>query len=139
MSGFSEYYANKIIDHMLRGVAFTPPATIYVALFTAVTGLEANNPTAEVSGGAYARVAVTLSAASGRITANSGAVTFVEASANWGTVTHLALVDHISNVNWGTGVNVLEWNVATVAKAVNTGSVASFAIGDIDVTVPQSA
>ena len=67
MSAFSDFYENKIIDHMLRGQAYTVPTTVYVALFTANTGLEANNPTSEVSasGTAYTRVAVTLSAASG--------------------------------------------------------------------------
>ena len=34
MSAFSDYVENKLIDWMLRGQAFTPPATVYVALFT---------------------------------------------------------------------------------------------------------
>lgn len=49
MANLSDYMENKIIDHMLRNQAYTPPATVYVALFTAVTGLEANNPTSEVT------------------------------------------------------------------------------------------
>ena len=60
ISEFSDYYEQKIIDHMLRAVAFTVPATVNVALFTANTGLETNAPTAEVSGGAYARVESTF-------------------------------------------------------------------------------
>lgn len=55
MSDLSDFFENKIGDHMLRNQAYTPPATVYVALFTAATGLEANNPTAEVAGGSYAR------------------------------------------------------------------------------------
>ena len=39
MAVFSNYYLETIIDHMLRGAAFTPPATVYVALFSADTGL----------------------------------------------------------------------------------------------------
>lgn len=50
MSAFSDYYENKILDHMIRGQAFTVPTTVYLALFTANTGLEGNSPSAEVSG-----------------------------------------------------------------------------------------
>ena len=63
MSAFSDYYENKILDHMIRGQAFTVPTTVYLALFTANTGLEGNSPSAEVSGGAYARVAITFGSA----------------------------------------------------------------------------
>ena len=53
MAEFSDYLEDKIIDHILRAQAFTPPATIYVGLFTAAPS-DAGGGT-EVSGGAYAR------------------------------------------------------------------------------------
>lgn len=135
MSEFSDYYENKIIDHMLRNQSFTVPATVYVALFTAETGLETNNPSAEVSGGSYARQSVSLSAASGGASSNSADVTFPQATASWGTVSHMALVDHVSNTSWGTDVNVLMWTALTQAKPVDSGDTLKFATGDIDVTV----
>ncbi len=135
MAHFSDYYENKIIDHLLRNQAFTPPATIYVALFTADTGLEANNPTAEVSGGAYARQAFTLVAASGGASSNSADIEFPEATANWGTITHIAIVDHLSNSNWGTDVNVLMWGPLAEAKTINTGDTLRINLGDLDVSV----
>jgi hypothetical protein len=49
MSEMSDYLENKVIDHMLRAVAWTAPATVYAALFTADTGLESDSPSAEVS------------------------------------------------------------------------------------------
>mgnify|MGYP001573485016 FL=1 len=135
MSEFSDYYENTIINHLLRNQAFTPPAAVYVALFTAVTGLEANNPTAEVLGGAYARQAVTLSAASGGATSNSADVTFPEATASWGTVSHVAIVDHATNITWGTNVNVLMWSALDVSKVVDSGDTFKINIGDLDITV----
>jgi len=111
------------------------PATVYVALFTAETGLETNNPSAEVSGGSYARQSVSLSAASGGASSNSADVTFPQATASWGTVSHMALVDHVSNTSWGTDVNVLMWTALTQAKPVDSGDTLKFATGDIDVTV----
>jgi len=132
---FSNYLENWIIDHFLRNQAFTPPATIYVALFTAATGLEANNPTAEVSGGGYARKAVTLSAASGGASSNPAEVTFPAATAPWGTITHFALVDHLTNTTWGTNVNVLMWSPVDEPKPIVTGNTPRFKGGELDVTV----
>lgn len=137
MSAFSDFYENKIIDHMLRGVAYTVPTTVYVALFTANTGLEANNPTSEVStsGTAYARVAVTLNAASGGATSNSADLTWTTATASWGTVTSAAIVDHLTNTTWGTNVNVLMWADLSASKLVNSGDLFKILAGDLDVTV----
>ena len=137
MSTFSDFYENKIIDHMFRGVAYTVPTTVYVALFTANTGLEANNPTSEVStsGTAYARVAVTLTAASGGATSNTADLTWTTATASWGTVTSAAIVDHVSATTWGTGVNVLAWSDLTASKAVASGDVFKILAGELDLTV----
>lgn len=44
--GFSTYSANKILDLLLRGVEFTPPTRVYVALHTADPG---NTGASEVS------------------------------------------------------------------------------------------
>jgi len=132
---FSDYFENKVIDHMLRGESFTPPSTIYIALFTADTGLEENNPTSEVSGGGYARQAVTLTAASGGSTSNSTDIEFPEATASWGTITHAAIVDHASNTDWGTDVNVLVWGTLDVAKTIDAGDIVRFKAGDITFTL----
>lgn len=138
MAAFSDYAENKIIDHILRNQAFTPPTTIYLALFTATTGLESNAPTAEVptaGGTLYARQTCALDAASGGASANTSDITFPTAGADWGTITHWALVDHATNVTWGTNVNVLMHGAVTVSKAVNTGDTAKVTAGELDITV----
>jgi hypothetical protein len=70
MSAFSNYYENKIIDHMIRGEVFAPPISVYIALFTAEDGLEENSPTAEVVGGNYTRQKVILTPANEGATHN---------------------------------------------------------------------
>ena len=136
MSEFSDYYESKIIDHMLRGIAFTPPATIYVALFTAETGLEANNPTGEVSGNAYVRQVITLDPAVGGASDNNGDITFPVATPGaWGLITHVALVDHQTNITWGTNVNVLMWSLLDLQKQIDANDQFKFADGAVDVTV----
>lgn len=102
---FSDYTEAKLLDYLFSGAAFTPPATLYVALYT-------TQPTdagggVEVTGGAYARVAVTnnntnFPAATGTspTVKNNGTVfTFTTATANWGTVTAWGLFDASSAGN----------------------------------------
>lgn len=136
MSEFSDYYEDKIIDHMLRNQAFTVPTAIYLALFTAVTGLETNSPSAEVSGNAYARQAVTLSASSGGASSNTGNIAFPTATPGaWGLVSHVALVDHATNTTWGTNVNVLMWTALDASKQIDAGDMFQINTGDLDITV----
>jgi len=127
MSALSDYLENKLIDQIFRGQAFSFPATIYVALFTA-------NPSdsgggTEVSGGSYARVAVTGSLANwagtqgaGTTTASTGTngttsnnntITFPAPTANWGVVSGFGLFDAAS------AGNLLIWGALTVSKTVN--------------------
>jgi len=134
MAEFSDYMENKIIDQM-RNVAGVQVAA-YVALFTAVTGLEANSPSAEVSGNAYARQLAGLSAASGGASANAADITFPTATPSaWGLVTHMALVDHATNTTWGTNVNVLMWSPLDVSKQIDANDTFKINAGDLDVTV----
>ena len=127
MAEFTDYYENKIIDHMLRNQAFTPPTTVYLALFTSAPS-DAGGGT-EVSGGSYARQSVTLSAASGGASSNSADITFPQATADWGTITHCALMDA------ATAGNMLMWTALDANKTVNNGDTFKINTGDLDVTV----
>jgi hypothetical protein len=127
MAEFTDFMENKIIDHMLRNQSYTPPATVYVALFTTATS-DAGGGT-EVSGGAYARQAVTLAAASGGASENSAEISFPQATADWGTITHAALMDAL------TGGNMLMHTALDESKTVNNGDTFKINAGDLDVTV----
>lgn len=131
MSAASNYTEDKVLDHVLGQGArnFTSPANLYVALFTASTGLEANTPSAEVSGGAYARKAIAFGAASSGSAANSATVTFDVATANWGTVTHVAVMDA------ATSGNVLFWGAVTSQKTIETGDTFQIAQGNLTVSL----
>jgi hypothetical protein len=127
MAEFTDFMENKIIDHMLRNRSYTPPATVYVALFTTAT-TDAGGGT-EVSGGAYARQAVTLAAASGGASENSADITFPQATADWGTITHVALMSAL------TGGNMLMHTALDESKTINNGDTFKINAGDLDVTV----
>lgn len=127
----SNYYRNMIINHMLRGQAFSPAATVYIALFTANTGLQTNNPTGEVSASGYVRKAISLTEATTGTSSNSSDIEWDTAVAAWGTVYQVAIVDHETNTNWGTNVNVLMWNDLEESKTVNIGDIFRFSAGNV--------
>lgn len=126
----SDYLENKILDHILGGPDYTRPATVHIALFTSAPN-DAGGGT-EVSGGDYARVAVTNNdtnwpAASSGAKSNGTDVTFPTATASWGTVVAFGIFDDPS------AGNLLFWSTLTVNKAVSSGDTVKFATGDIDI------
>lgn len=143
MAGKSDYLENKFIDWLLRGQTFTPPVTAYIGLLTAAPS-DAGGGT-EVTGGSYARVAITSSLANwagtqsagsttassgtGGQTSNNAAITFPAPTANWGVVTHFGIYDA------STAGNLLYWAALTVSKTINNGDAApSFAAGALTIT-----
>lgn len=134
MAALSDYLENELLDHVLRNEAYTPPSSVWIALFTADNGLESGDITGEVSGGAYARMEVggtsgrDFAVASSGATENSQDITFPTATADWGTVTHMAIMDA------ETGGNVLLHGSLSVSKTVNNGDTVKYNAGDLDVT-----
>jgi hypothetical protein len=135
-AAMSDYLENKVVDWLMRGQAFSPPATQYVSLFT--TACSDSAAGTEVSGGSYARVAVTSSLANwagtqsagsttassgtGGTTSNNSAITFPSPTANWGSVTHFGVFDASSSGN------MLICAALTQSKTINNGDAApSFA------------
>jgi len=117
------------IVNFMRNVAITGEAAAYVALFTADDGLEAGTITSEVSGGSYARQLAGLSASSDGVSANAADIEFPTATASWGTVTHVALMDAES------GGNVIMHSALDASKAVGNGDTFKILAGELDVTI----
>jgi hypothetical protein len=136
MSAASNYLENKILDHVLGSTAYTAPTTRYLALFTntsgnAATNLESGVITDEVSSTstAYARKVVTFGTASGGTITNNTTLTFSEAIANWGTVTHVAIMDAL------TSGNVLFWGAVTAGKLIETGDTFQITNGNLSISL----
>ena len=144
MAAMSDFLENKLIDQVFRGQAYTFPATLYVGLLTAAPS-DAGGGT-EVSGGSYARVAVTsnltnwsgtqgagtTTAPSGTTgtTSNNTPIEFPAPTANWGQVSHVGVYDSLS------GGNLLFWSPLSIAKTVNSGDAAPYyAIGAFSVQI----
>ena len=132
MSAASDYLENAVLNHVLKNTAFTQPTNLYVGLFTntstnAAANLEAGTLTDEVSGGSYARKTIAFSAAAGGSANNSGTVTFDAATGNWGTITHVAVMDQLS------GGNVLFYGAVTTSKTIEIGD--TFQISASNLTI----
>lgn len=134
MTAASNYLENKVLDHVLTATSYTAPGARYLALFNNTSGnaaanLEAGTLTDEVSGGSYARKAVTFAAASGGTSATNATVTFDAATASWGSITHVAVMDA------ATGGNVLFWGAVTTAKTIDTGDTFQVTSGNLTISL----
>lgn len=130
----TDYAENKIVDALLRGQALGAPATFYIGLDTVACN-DAGGGT-EVTGGSYARVAVTsslanwagtqaaasttVSSGTSGTTSNNAAVTYVTPTAGWGTVVSVRFWDALS------GGNAWICSPMTINKTINTGDTVSF-------------
>lgn len=138
MSAASNYLENALLDHVLGGSTFSQPSTLYLALFTNTSGnaasnLESGTLTDEVttSSSAYARESITFGSASGGSASNSATVTFTAATANWGTITHVAVMDGSTA---GSG-NVLFYGAVTTSKTIESGDTFQVSSGNLTISL----
>ena len=123
---FTNFLETEILDHVFAGAAYTAPSTKYLALFTGAPG-ETGGGT-EVTGGAYARQTVAFTT-SGNTTSNNAAVEYPTATANYGTVTHVAVFDA------STSGNMMAYAALSSNKTIETGDVFRVPSGDLDITL----
>ncbi len=123
---FTDYLENKVLDYVFSGGSFSQPGTKYLALYT-VAPTDSSTGT-EVTGGGYARQTVTLTT-SGSDTTNSGAVEYPTATAGYGTVVAVAILDASS------GGNMLAYASLTSSKTIATGDVFRIPAGDLDISL----
>ena len=144
MPSITDYLENKIIDWLFRGENYSPPMTLYFALFSA-EATETGGGT-EFSGNGYARVGITASLAnfagtqadksttvstgdSGK-TSNNIDIEFPEPTGAWGTATHMAVFDA------ATDGNMLLYGELKKSKAIDAGASApKFKIGKVVFTL----
>jgi hypothetical protein len=143
MTAMSDYLEGQLVNHLFRTGTYTKPTVLAIALCTAavtdthtgaLTGAEVGNA------GSYARLsgagttnpldANWAAASTGNgTTSNLQTLTFTAATADWGTVTHVAITD---NLTYGAG-NVLFYGSLTTSKIVNNGDTFQFAVGQLSI------
>lgn len=121
------YLEKKLLNMVLLGEVYTPPATVYLALFTADPGRE-GSLTNEITDPAYVRQPVSFTAAaddptSGSYSQNAYDIEFPQATVNWGTVTHAGIMDA------ATGGNMLYKVALDIAKEITIDDFVKFPAG----------
>ena len=131
----SDYLSVALLDLMFRNQAYSVPDT-YVALTTAVVADDDTGSTiTEVSGGDYARKQVNVNGgasptwdlAAAGVVDNTDDVTLTTATASWGTVTSVAIIDA------ATDGNLLLYDNTMTDQAVGDGDTVKFVAGALDI------
>lgn len=143
MGSMSDVYEKRFLDLIFRNdlaSATTPmslnSASVWLGLFVSGTSPSDTGGGTEVSGNAYARVAVARSnvgfaLATGALatTANQAVIQFATATpAGWGVVAHFGIFDA------ATAGNLIYWGDLNVAKTIAAGDNCSFAAGALTIT-----
>jgi hypothetical protein len=129
MAAKSYYLDNSVLAAVLTNTTYTSPTTVYAALLTTVPTNPAPTGLVEVSGGSYARQAVTFGVPSLGVTQNTAIVSFPTCtSPAWGTINGVALYDA------ATGGNLLYYGTVGTPKIVGVGDTIRFAMGSLSVT-----
>jgi len=125
---FSNYLETEILDHVFGGAAYTAPATLYLALYTAAPGETGGGTEVSTSGTAYARQTVAFTT-TGNTTSNTAAVEYPTATASFGTVTHVGVFDA------ATAGNLMAYASLSSSKTIDTGDVFRVPAADLDITL----
>ena len=123
----SNYLENALINVTLRATSYTAPTTVYVGLYTS-DPTDANTGT-EVSGGSYARKSATFGAPSNGVSTTSADITFDQATASWGTIAYIGILDAL------TSGNLLYHTALDTSKAIDTGDIFKIASASLTVTL----
>ena len=127
MAEMSTYLEDALINATLRNTSYTSPSVVYLGLYTS-DPTDADTGT-EVTGGSYARQAITFGAPSDGVTSNTAAIEFPQATANWGTVGWIGIEDAL------TGGNLLYHSPLDASKTIQSGDIFKIAIGSLSVTL----
>jgi hypothetical protein len=130
-SSLSNTTLSNVLDYLYGNTSPPSRGTLYFALFTAAPS--ASGGGTEVTGGSYARVAVTNNTTnfpptSGNIKSNGTAIIWPTSTAAWGTLVAWAVYDASS------AGNLLDWGLLNTSQIMNSGDGYQLAIGQFTVT-----
>jgi hypothetical protein len=129
MSQLSDYAEKAALDWLMGGATPTRPSARYFALFTAAPSDSGGGT--EMSGGGYARQAVTCGAASSGAgtCSNTTDLTFTISGVDPAAFTHGGVFDALS------GGNLLWHGPLAASKDLGDGDSIVFAAGELDFTL----
>ena len=124
MANAAAFLEDAVLDHVLGVSEYSFPAQPYLALYTTSPSPPDGTGGIEVSGGSYARQAISFSAASGGAIANSVQIEFPTATGNWGTINGFAIFDAIAG-------NMLFYGDWDLPKIINVNDIFRLPVGNL--------
>ena len=128
MSEFSNYSENLVINVLLRAASHTGATDVYVGLYT-TDPTDGNTGDELPFAGAYARQVVDFSAPVDGVSSNSSAIEFPQATANWGTVGWIGILDAAASGN------LIAHSPLDVSKTIDSGDIFKIATSNLTITV----
>jgi hypothetical protein len=122
--GMTANLANKVLDHLRGGTAWSQPAGLYIKLHTAEPGASG---TANAAGNTTRTLSTFGSAASGGAMSNTVQV-------QWTAVSTSETYSHVSLWDAGTGGSCLWTGSLGAPVAVTSGGTFTIAVGEVDIT-----
>lgn len=136
MGSFTQVLEQQILSHVFRNAAYTPPTTLYVALFTVAPTDVSGGTEVSTSGTGYARKAVTFNAPTagpggiGSMIVSTAAVLFDAATAAWNDIGSGEQVVAAAIMDAATAGNMLTWSFI-VGNDFSTPDPQDVQIGDV--------
>ena len=94
---FSNYLANKLISATVRGVSYSTPPTVYLALYR--TDPTKDDDGDEVDQASYTRKEVGFAVPVDGVSSNEAKIEWGTATSNWGNVSYIGIRDASSGGN----------------------------------------
>lgn len=129
MAGLTNYAEEKALNRLLRGDAFTPPASLYFGLYSTYTAGETSGGT-EMTGTGYGRQNGAFGAYASRQIASSGTIAWT-AGSDWGAAPGLGIWDA------STGGNLLYTASIAPVPTITNGATFSFLAGEIVIEITK--
>jgi hypothetical protein len=127
MSAISNYLENALLNATLTNTTYTSPASVYLGLFTS-NPTDSNTGT-ELSAPSYTRQVVSFGAASSGSSSNVSAISYDQATTDWGTIGWVGLYDA------ATSGNLLYYGALDTTTTIDTNEIFVIPIGNLTVTL----
>lgn len=144
MANMSNYLENKLVDFLFRGVSFTAPSTLYIALCTATpTDTSTGSTISEISGGNYSRQSLTSNTSNWSTTNGDNAATssgtngttLNSTQINWTSVTWSGTVTSVAVCDAASGGNMLFYAALSSSRTIASGDSLSFGINSLSIQI----
>ena len=132
MGQLTNYLEGKILDHALKTASYSPPSTLYLALFSATPGPTGGGTECVYTN--YARQAITFGTiSSGRVISQNAQVNFPQCGTTGDTAAYWGIFDA------ATSGNLLCYGALAASKSIVNGNTPTIASGQVTISINSGA